>query len=329
MSAEHPLATADQESKPYIKNPRGRINLYPLFTSQYLMPDLSSNAPGGGDKKSIVRTMKGDVEEMFKKTKPSFLKIISQETARSSSRSISSSFPQKAHPLRRILVIVFSILFLAGVGGGGFLFWKSRQGELAPTQRIAPPNPFFASESSRTINGDVSKPNEFLQLLNEREDERGGTIKRVLVKLEESAGERFATFPDLVNLLNLAPPKTLLTKTTLPVNIYFHYQKDSGEARFGFATRVGDQDRTWADMLGWESSILGDLRQVILKEKLQINILPFEDRTFRNIDWRYQKLSQEKDIGIAYTIFPAKNLLVLTSSKEMMETIINRLFEAR
>lgn len=293
----------------------------------YLMPDLSSSAPGEGDKKPIVRTMKSDVEEMFKKTKPSFLKIVSQETARPSTYPTVAN--QKGHPLRKIILVLFILIVLAGAGGGGIWFFKAKQGEQVTSPRLTPPNPFFASESSRTINSDVSRPNEFLQLLNEREDERGGTVKRILIKLDEAAGERFATFPDLAELLSLEPPKNLRTKTTLPVNVYFYYQKEDGESRFGFATRVTDQDRTWADMLTWEASMLGDLRQVVLKEKIQINVIPFEDRTYRNIDWRYQKLSSEKDIGIAYTIFPAKNLLVIASSKEMMETIINRLFEAR
>ena len=55
----------------------------------------------------------------------------------------------------------------------------------------------------------------------------------------------------------------------------------------------------------------------------------FEDRTYRNIDWRYIKLSQEKDVGFGYTVFSAGNILVVTTSKAAMEEAINRLFDAR
>jgi hypothetical protein len=61
-------------------------------------------------------------------------------------------------------------------------------------------------------------------------------------------------------------------------------------------------------------------------ERTDTIVAPFEDRTYRNIDWRYLKLSQAKDLGIGYGVFPASNVLIFTTGKEGAETTINRLF---
>ena len=85
----------------------------------------------------------------------------------------------------------------------------------------------------------------------------------------------------------------------------------------------------WGDFISWENSLLSDLQPLFFDQKPDVVIAPFEDRTYRNTDWRFLKLSSEKDIGIGYTIFPAGNILILTTGKEAMETTINRLFEKR
>ena len=107
----------------------------------------------------------------------------------------------------------------------------------------------------------------------------------------------------------------------------FVYTSEQGR-RFGLAMETIDLDRTFLDLLSWESSLLADFLPLFFNQKPEAVITPFEDRTFRNIDWRYQKLSQAGDLGIGYALFPAKNLLVITTSKESMETVISRLFSA-
>ncbi len=82
-------------------------------------------------------------------------------------------------------------------------------------------------------------------------------------------------------------------------------------------------------MLSWEPGLLRTFTPFFFDEKVNSVIAPFEDRTYRNIDWRYLKLSQDKDLGIAHAVFPAGNILIITMSKEAMETTINRLFDAR
>ena len=83
------------------------------------------------------------------------------------------------------------------------------------------------------------------------------------------------------------------------------------------------------DFIQWEPLLPIAFRPFFFDEKPEGLIAPFQDRSYRNIDWRYIKLSEEEDLGIGYAIFPAKNLLVVATSKETMEIVINRLFEGK
>lgn len=270
--------------------------------------------------------MKSDVDELFKTTKPSFLDLVGQQAQVTSHQQIKGTSRSFRRP---IFFLAAFLLLLGGSVGGYFFLFKTQQPEVEP-RRLATLAPFFATESSRTITADPNRRNEFLRLFDDayQESERGSTMKRLLIKLQDGPQEYFAQFSDAADLLRLTIPAALLLRTQDPAMTFFYYQKEGG-TRFGLATRVTDFDRTWRDLLSWEASMVRDLRPLLFSEKIDATITPFEDRTYRNIDWRYQKLSEEQDMGIAYTVFPAKNIVVIATSKEMMETAINRLFDAR
>lgn len=269
--------------------------------------------------------MKSDVDELFKTTKPSFLQIVSQEARRTPLQA-----EHKTKSFKKPLIAAVILLIIGGGTVGGYLFF-SGSAEEEPARRAVPPAAFFATESSRAISADMKKRNDFVRLLDDsyREEERGGTMKRILMKVTDGPQERYATFTDVASLMRLAIPQNLSSRAGGDAMTFFYYQKEGASPRFGVSSRITDFDRTWRDLLAWESTALGDLRPLFFSEKVEAAITPFEDRTYRNIDWRYQKLSGERDLGIAYTVFPAKNILVIASSKEMMETVINRLFDAR
>ena len=272
-------------------------------------------------KKPGVRTMKSDVQEYFKTSKPSFLDLVSQETKLPPA---GFGYKKKINPFPFIIGAVV----LAIAGTLAFFFLMPFR-ETPQVKKIVPPPPFFATESSRTISAGVKDRNPFLQLMADsyRETERTGTIKRIVIKLEDDTGERFADFADFTGLYRMSPPPSLVERLNSPLMAYFFAGSDGN--RFGLAVKTKDPDRTFLDMLGWESSIFLDIRPLFFDQPPESTLASFEDRTYRNIDWRYQKLSQEKDFGIGYAVFPAKNLLFIATSKELMETVINRLFDAQ
>lgn len=266
--------------------------------------------------------MKTDVEELFKSTKPSFIQIIGGEI----SNTPSSSSPRTIKINYRYIGAGIGALVLIAVASAFFL---GGEGTQAPAPKITPPTPFFATESARTLTTSASDRNSFLRLMADsyQEREREGIIKRIIQKLKDGPAERFATMADFAEAYRMAPPRTFLDFIVPPLMTFFYY--GSGGGNFGFIVKTSDPERTLRDMLAWEPSLINDLRLLFYDRKPETTIAPFEDRTYRNIDWRYQKLSQTQDSGIGYAIFPARNLLVVTTSKESMEVVINRLFDAR
>jgi hypothetical protein len=265
--------------------------------------------------------MKSDVQEYFKTSKPSFLDLVSQETKLPPA---DFGYKKKINPFPFIIGTV--VLAIAGTLAFFFLLPFRETPEV---KKIITPAPFFATESSRTISVETKDRNSFLQLMADsyREQDRTGTIKRIIIKLEDNTGERFADFADFTGLYRMSPPALLVARPNSPLMTYFFAGSDGN--RFGLAAKVKDPDRTFLDMLSWESSIFLDTRPLLFDQPPESTLALVEDRTYRNIDWRYQKLSPEKDFGIGYAVFPAKNLLIIVTSKELMEAVINRLFDAR
>lgn len=266
--------------------------------------------------------MRSDVQEYFKTSKPSFLDLVGQETKLPPA---DFEYGKKKKINFFPILLGFGVLALAGTMAFFFLFSPT---EPEVIKKLVPPAPFFATESSRTITVKATDSNSFLQLMTDsyEETERRGTMKKISIKLEDKDGQRFAEFKDLTRLYRMTPPAPLLDRFNSPVMTFFFSGNDGN--RFGLAVRTKDSDRTFLDMLSWESSVFLDMRPLFFNELPDSTLGSFEDRIYRNIDWRYQKLSSTKDLGIAYAIFPAKNLLVITTSKELMETVINRLFDS-
>lgn len=239
---------------------------------------------------------------------------------------------------RSVLIPAFTITLVIGaVGAAGFFLvrtlLKSSPGGAGAGSpiiiRVPPPPPYFATETSRTISVKKQDRAGFLRLMADtwREKEREGTVKRIVIKVQDGPNERFATLTDFFELWRVPLPQRIAEIAEYDL-MAFMYAGQTGN-RLGFAVRTRDPERTFADMLRWEPALLTDAAQFFFDEKPDTVVAAFEDRTWRNIDWRYLKLSQEKDLGIGYVIFPVQNVLVFTTAKDGAETVINRLFDAR
>lgn len=277
-------------------------------------------------KQSSMRTMKSDVEELFKTSKPTLIDLIGQKAEE---EGPADSGNQSSQPSRKIrLFLVVGVLFIVGSALAGFLFFKRAEDDRRPIKAV-PPAPFFTVETTRSVAMKPVDRSFFLDVVEDSiaEKEKSGTFKHLLIKLQGDKDERFATAEDFFDFYRMNPPRILKDQLRDPLMLFILYSKDA--AGFGFAAKVEDAERTLAGMFEWETDMLLDLRPLLFTEKLERSIVEFEDRTYRNIDWRFQKLSQGKDLGIAYAIFPGKDIVLVATSKEMMETAINRLFETK
>lgn len=278
--------------------------------------------------------MKSDAEELMKTEKPSLIKIAAQARQ----PIVPGAPPQKRKiPLVMIGAVVAGLILVVG---GGLTVWFAYRAWIAPAKpaesgiltpeqtRIPPPTPYFATETSRTITVKKTDRAEFSRLMADtwHEKEREGTVKRVIIKVQDGPMERFATLEDFFELWRIAPPQELVDQAS--GNLMAFMYAGPGGNRLGFAVRTDEPERAFAHMLRWEPSLLSQATPLFFDERAGSILSSFEDRTWRNIDWRYMKLSQDKDLGIGYLIFPVGDLFVFTTSKEAMEASINRLFDA-
>lgn len=272
--------------------------------------------------KPSVRTMKSDVEVLLQTTKPSFTELVGMEIKQNKTNQTKEGGFKKNHLIAGLILLIL-------LSGAGIFLLASGKKTSTEIPKLVPPAPIFAVETSRTVNIKMQDRTQFLRLMRDAfaEPDREGTIKRILIKVQDGPQERFVTPADFFTLYRITPPKKFFDYLNQQLMVFI-YNKRGGN-RIGIAIPTRSADRTLHTLLSWEPSLLRDLEPLFFGEKGEEVIAPFEDRTYRNVDWRYLKLSATRDLGIGYTIFPVGNILILTTGKEIMEMTINRLFEAQ
>ncbi len=285
------------------------------------LPADTTSPPVRQTGRPAVRTMKSDIDELIKGGRMTLGQMVGP--------GAKNDFYQTAGK-RRYLPLAGVLLIIVFVG-----FWvMTRRGgdETSETRpiKLSVPTPLFATEASRTITIRYQDRLQFFRLLDDslKEQELFGTIKRIVVKIQMADGtEHFASFADFVDLYRLTPPKNLTQFLEGPLMLFVYYGENG--SRLGLATKTSDPDRTMLSMFSWESSLVLDFRSLFFGTQFGDPAEGFEDRTYRNIDWRFIKSARAENLGIGYTIFPARGVLVITTSKEAMEKAIDKLFEAK
>lgn len=305
------------------------------------MEDLNHEENKGGEPphtdpnshESAVRTMKSDVRELLKTTKPSLVQLIEQEAKRQQTADApDGSIASRTH-LRKSLLIGMGVVAATLVAGFGV--WVATRSPNAPPAAPAPataPTPLFGAETSRTIEGSLQDRVSLIALIRDAvtEPQQAHAIERILIKITDPAGDRYASLDDLLALYRIIPPQFFLQELE-PGIMPFSYQGADGP-RFGVAARVKDPNRSLALLLGWEATLRRDFDPLLFDAAANATntvSLQFEDRTYHNIDWRFLKISSVPDVGIGYTIFPARRILIMATSRASMEAIIDRLFNGR
>ena len=268
--------------------------------------------------------MRSDVERLFKTAPPSVAQMIGK------SGPINPAVRKRARIASLYLVLGIAVVLVLIIGETAYYFRNTIFPPPSATEikKAVVPAPFFATESSRTIEVGQTDRQQFLKLMNDsmQEFERDGTVKRIIIKFSDTPDQRFANMTDFLDAYHITPPENFLKRLTSGLMIFVY---TSSGTRLGLAVKTSDPTRTMRDMLDWEPTMLVSFRPLFFGQQLSPVTATFEDRSYRNIDWRYLKLASDTDIGIGYTIFPAGNILVITTSRALMETAINRLFDAR
>ncbi len=292
------------------------------------MPSQDQQNADKNSKKSDskIRTMKSDIAEYLKEAKPSLIQILTKQID-IKPEPIDSEGP--ALPWKIIVIA------LGGIALFGVFIWFGYQYFLVPAgpvekapvivEQKIPASP-IAVEKTDTITVSPNLLNLQQGLFNSAQNiERSGSFKRLIIVVRDGAKTRTLAPVELFGILDADPPSQI--NDSLIDSAFFYVYYSSAGPRIVMIAPSRSIERTFAGMLGWENSIQRDLEILFLGEKITPVIAPFVDRTFKNIDYRYLKIGPE--LGVGYFIFSAKNYLVLSTSEEAMQLVINRLFEAR
>lgn len=285
-------------------------------SAQKIAPEPNTEKP---EEPPHIRTMASDL--LLHAKKPSDAAL---ETPRPAQESETPRVKMPVFVLLGILVIVL------GAGAYAYRAYYSLlfTGGAPTVKRPEPPAPFFGVEATRELTVTGENKNEFPSVLKNAfaSDERRGTFKRVIIVIKTETEDRYAELKDLFSLFGIPAPTLFFTSIEKPLMTFAYYGDDG--VHFGFAASVDDRERVLAAMGRWEETLSSDVRPLFLDASVLPEPGVFEEYVYRNTTYKFLQSPQDQNRGIAYLVFPAKKYLIVTTSRESMERIIERLFSA-
>lgn len=274
-------------------------------------------------KPGLVRTMRSDIAEFLKTTKPSLLEL-----------GVRSSEPGMRRSARTALAlkILGSAIILGVLAGGGFLAYQTLTPPPPPTP-IAPPPPaprslmFFESGEEVTI---LRAAHELGQALEaDRYASAPGEFHRIVIRVLDEAGIRQVLgAQEFFALLAASPPNGFLALVTEPPQFFTYSSAESGPA-LGMLVAVRDPIEALGALGTWEPRLGQELELLFAVRSTTSAANAFAGAAYRNIPYRFRKLDPERDRGIGYSAFPASNIVLLAASEEALKRTIDRIFEGR
>lgn len=291
------------------------------------MPEQNpQNQPGGSERNPDpkIRTMKSDIDEYMREAKPSLIQIVTKQVE-TTPRPLE---PERApFPIKNLMVIMAGILILGAAGLLGYRYFTTRPLETIQVEiEEKIPGSIISTEKTEVHNitpnlGGLQKAIYGAADITERT----GSFKRLVIKIKTADGKsRLMSASDLYDTLSIRPPAQLRDSVSGSLFVYVYYSGAGPRAVLIAPSK--NTSRTFAGMVDWENAMQRDLEILFLGKSVNPVIAPFIDKTFKNIDYRYINIASE--LGIGYFIFTARDYLVVTTSEEALQLVINRLFEA-
>lgn len=271
-----------------------------------------------------IRTMKTDIAEYLKETKPSLLSILTKEM-KPEEWAAPSGYALKAKPRWFPLFSALAAILLFA-GGGYWAFTRFGEWGGGGGESIVPLRPVFASEKTKTVLArDAKDLLRNLQLLGD-DLERDGLVTKIDMRMREGESAVSLMPKTFFSAIGAEPPAEFYANHTSALHPFLY--SDRGVPRFVLLLVSRNGARSLQQMLFWEPTIQRDWEALFLGRLPESAVGVFTDKSFRNINYRFLSLSRSEDFGVGYFLFGVKNYLVITTSEKAIEVVISRLFEA-
>lgn len=275
-----------------------------------------------GKQRPAIRTMRSDVSEFLKTSKPSLVSLLT--------RQAEANQPQSARhgeilPLKFIALGIGALLVIIG-GAIVFLKFSTAPPVPAAPETPAPPPDIFYEETDEIIITPARQ--DFLDALKKagRTDRPAGSFTRLVIRTKTRDASLLLDFQEFLNIFGANAPSDFVDGAGgLPQ--FFIHQGNSGPG-LGVIVEAKNPARAMQGLLSWEPSMERDLEALFLGSSPPANLKPFQDLTYRNIDFRYHKPENGQDSGVGYLYFPAKRRIIIATSEESLRLIIQRFFAA-
>lgn len=272
-----------------------------------------------------IRTMRSDVSEFLKSGRPSLVSLLTRELASEAGR-----FPGRRRPRAALRLLAAAVALAAVLAAGLFaLLGRSRAPPptSAPEAALPPPAIFYEATSEVTIGNGAELPRRLSEAGQSAQPV--GSFRRLSIRLGSAAARRppaLAEFLLFIGARSLAESDLGGAAEGPPQ--FFVYRGQSGP-RFGLIVGVRSPARPLAALFSAEPSLVTELTPLFLAGPPPATLGGYEDRTYRNLDYRYLPLDPAQDLGLGYLYFPANRRIIIATSEETVRLTVNRLLEDR
>lgn len=279
---------------------------------------------GENTKAANIRTMKSDVSEFLKETKPSLIQLLTTQVD-------SSELPRRERPIKTAPAIyaIYALSVLAAIGAiglGGYFGYRYFSKPAKDQATVVIPPPYFSVEKtiSAPVNAQTSASSQIRKAVLNL-DTKYLLTRMVLLTGEEGAA-RSITPQEFIQSSGIAMPFSIISSFTgAPMLLYY---RTANGPRFAVVMKTNDPNRVLEQLLRVEDGLVQNWSPLFLNDTPPNSLVSSEDRTYRNISYRIIPLDPVRDIQLLYAIYPAKNYLIMSVSEEGFRLIINRLYES-